>query len=254
MITRRAPKLGWIKPDDNVRPDHDCYKIERWLGERGLAGIEVVVRTSPSSGIHAEQELYETGAPEALVPPAKELAEAGADVVVWACTSASFIGGLEWSRRQAADMARAAGRPATSTSLAILEAARHLGASKVDILGTYPAEITAALARMLEEGGLRVENIRALNIPTGRDAFALDLRVEAQTFADAVPGSRNPVVIPDTAANSLDLLEDLETILRRPVMTAVQVSLWHGLVLTGLRPSIPSAGHLFRIDSWPAAG
>ena len=44
--------LGWIKPDDNVRPDHDCYKLEPWLKDRGLDGVRTAVATSPSSGIH----------------------------------------------------------------------------------------------------------------------------------------------------------------------------------------------------------
>lgn len=245
--------LGWIKPDDNDRPDHDCYRLEQWLVERDLDGVRTMVRTSRSSGIHVREELFHTGDADVLMPPARALAEAGADVVVWACTSASFIGGLAWSRRQAAGLAEAVGRPVTSTSLAILAAAEQLGVRAVDLLGTYPADVTAVLAQFLEDGGMAVEHRHAIGAPTGKHTFALDLGAEAARFAAMIPQSRNPVVVPDTAANSLDQLTELERILRRPVITAVQASLWHGLVLLGIRPSIERGGLLFRGEGWRAA-
>ena len=245
--------LGWIKPDDNVRPDHDCYKLEPWLKDRGLDGVRTAVATSPSSGIHQVDELFRTGEAEVLIPPAKTLADTGAAVVVWACTSASFIGGLAWSRAQAAGISNVIGRPVTSTSLAILAAARQLDVRAVDLLGTYPDEITAVLARFMEDDGLRVEHRHALDAPTGKAAFALDLVAEAERFAQMHPNSRNPVVIPDTAANSLDLLADLELVLRRPVITAVQASFWHGLVLLGIKPRLERGGLLFRGEPWKEA-
>jgi maleate cis-trans isomerase len=253
MQVDKRVTLGWIKPDDNDRPDHDCYKLEKWLGDRDLKGISAIVRTSKSSGIHAKEELFHTGEAAALIAPAQALADAGADVVVWACTSASFIGGLGWSREQAAGIARAIGKPVTSTSLAILDAAKQLDVKAVDLLGTYPDEITAVLAGYMEDGGLRVEYQHALNAPTGKAAFALDLCEEAARFAQMNSTSRNPVVIPDTAANSLDLLTELERILRRPVITAVQASLWHGLMLLGIKPSIERGGLLFRGEPWKVA-
>ena len=247
-----APMLGWIKPDDNVRPDHDCYHLDAWLGDRGIRGVETEVRTSRASGIHTPEELFDVGDLAVLTPPAKALSDAGCTAIVWACTSGSFIGGLEWCRAQSDALAEATGRPVTSTSLAIIAAAERIGAGAVDLLGTYPEDVTAVLKKLLEDGGLRVEHAYALNAPTGKDTFDLDLRQEVKRFTG--PGfGRNPVVIPDTAANSLFLLEELEEILGRPVLTAVLVSLWNGLVLLGLDPVAKGAGFLFSGERWNAA-
>jgi maleate isomerase len=211
-----------------------------------------MVRTSRASGIHATADLFQAGDIAHLGPPARELAEAGCTAIVWACTSGSFIGGLDWARAQAAELKRITGRPATSTSLAILAAAEHIGAERIDLLGTYPEDVTLVLKKLLEDGGLVVQTCVALNAPTGKDTFALDLRAAARRLAGPSFG-RNPVVIPDTAANSLDLLEDLEAILDRPVLTAVQVSLWHGLVLMGVKPVARNAGLLFSGNHWTGA-
>ena len=246
-----SPMLGWIKPDDNVRPDHDCYHLEEWLEGHGIRGVRTPVRTSRAWGIHAPKELYMAGDLAHLTPPAKELADAGCSAIVWACTSGSFIGGLDWCRAQSADLAQATGRPVTSTSLAIIAAAGRIGATTIDLLGTYPKEITAVLRKLIEDAGIRVEHCIALNALTGKDTFALDLRKEAKQLAGPSFG-RNPVVIPDTAANSLYLLEDLEDILERPVLTAVLVSLWHGLVLLGVDPVAKGAGFLFSGERWSA--
>ena len=190
------------------------------------------------------------GGLDVLVPPGKELVEAGADVVMWACTSGSFIGGLEWTRQQAKGLSAALGRPAASTTLSVLAGLKHLGAQKADLLGSYPEPIVKVLQASIEQSGFPVENVIALGAPDGKATFALDMCAAGERFAQMTKGSRNPVVIPDTAANTLNLLTRLEDILDRPVVTAVGATLWYGLVLLGLRPHLPDAGTLFAGQRW----
>lgn len=56
-----------------------------------------------------------------------EVEQGNAKAVVWACTSASFIGGLEWAQTQSATLASRLGMPITSTALAFQEALAVLG-------------------------------------------------------------------------------------------------------------------------------
>ena len=249
----KSPMLGWIKPDDNVRPDHDCYHIDRWLQKRGIEGVRTVVGTSVSSGVHEREELFEAGDLHKLIPPAKELADAGCDVIVWACTSGSFIGGLDWCRAQSSTLAEAIGRPATSTTLAIIAAIQHLGADTVDLLGTYPKPVTMVLNNLLEDADIQVDHAIALDAPEGKASFQLDLCREVKRLGGPSFGRSNPVIIPDTAANSLNLLTDLEAILQRPVVTAVQATLWYGLILLGVEPVAHDAGILFSGERWRAS-
>lgn len=53
-----------------------------------------------------------------------------------------------------------------------------------------------------------------------------------------------PLVIPDSAVNTLDLVGDLEAELGRPVVTANQATLWQGLTLLGAPAVVRAAGLL----------
>ncbi len=244
--------LGVIWPiDRDGQVDYEGRRYGPWLEGRGIAGVRARTEISKAGNGHFRDALFETGDVARLRGPARRLVAAGAEVILWACTSGSFIGGLDWARAQVAELGAAAGVPATSTTLAIIEAGRALGATRLDILGAYPEPITAELGKCLGDAGFQVGEVAALNTPDGEASFALDLRREMKAFVAArVPGG-HPIVLPDTAINSLDVVEELEAIAGRPVIAANQATLWQGLRLLGLDVTIPEAGTLFRL---PAAG
>jgi maleate cis-trans isomerase len=53
-----------------------------------------------------------------------------------------------------------------------------------------------------------------------------------------------PLVIADSAVNTLDVVAELEADLGKPVVTANQATLWKGLRLLGRPPRVPRAGAL----------
>lgn len=75
------------------------------------------------------ENLREAGAPDRLSAGVEELRMAGAESLVWACSGGSFAYGWDGAHEQAAALARAAGLPASSSSVAFVEAVRELGAS-----------------------------------------------------------------------------------------------------------------------------
>ena len=83
-------------------------------------------------------------------------------------------------------------------------------------------------------------------VPVGEGQWDLDLAAEVSRFAGRQSGERAPLVIPDTAINSLDLVEQLEAIAGRPVITANQASLRQSLAMVGCPTAAPGLGALFR--------
>lgn len=233
-----SQRLGIIFPDDGQRgPDYELLRLDPWLARQGLAAVEVRIAFSAARRCHAHENLFVTGSLENLLPAARQLEEAGCHAVVWACTSGSFIGGLQWARLQVQALSEATGLPASSTTLAIIEALRALDASHVDILGAYPEPVTRALASCLGEAGLEVKILRWLDCPEGSVSHRLDIREEVRRFAGDHPERSRPLVIPDTAIDTLEHLAGLEAIARRLVVTANGATLWHGLRLLGLSPA-----------------
>lgn len=240
----RPPKLGIILPDDPI--DSELHRCDRWLAARGRADCLVLTLLSKITGGHVEADLLRTGSLAVIGPVGRQLAAEGCDAVVWACTSGSFIGGLDWARSQAASLAEVAGRPATSTTLAFIAALGFLEVSRVHVLGAYPAPVTRAFVACLGGAGIAVDCWCALDSPDGPSSFRLSLTEEIERFAEALPGDDDaPILVPDTAINSLDLIDSLERRTGRTILAANQVSLWHGLTLLGVAPAMPGLGRLF---------
>ena len=251
MVGPARRKLGWIKPDDGVRVDgemldYECFELQRWLESHGVEGVEPVIATSVAETFHTPEDLLVTGELERLVPVAHALADAGCEAVIWACTSGSFVGGLEWAREQAATLEQRAGVRASSTSLAIAEALVHAGVGTVDVLSPYPRALTDRLTTFLREAGVSVGVQALLECPTGSDSHRLDIVTEVERFAAAHSDTFHPLLIPDTAVNTLDHVEGLEQQLGRAVYTANQITLWRGLGLLGRPQEASDAGSLLR--------
>jgi maleate isomerase len=241
--------LGWIKPDDGARfgagvPDYECYGLDAWLRARGVRGVRVLVDTSPADDGHGVAQLLRTGAPARLLDPARRLAAAGAGALCWACTSGSFVGGADWARDQLAALTAATGRPATSASMALAAAVHALGAAEVDLLSPYPEALTGVLRAFLAARGVGVRAVAALGCAAGSDSHRLDLRAAVAGFASRLSRPAVPLMIPDAAVNTLEVVVELEAALARPVVTANQATLWQGLRLLGRPVPVPAAGAL----------
>jgi maleate cis-trans isomerase len=236
--TDRPVTLGIILPDDGPF-DYEWLRLEPWLLRRGLHDVRCIVERSPADGIMLVDRLLAIGADEALAPCARRLAARGADVIAWACTSGSFAGGAEWAHAQLAALEAAAARPATSTSIALAALPRAQGFAAVDLVSAYAPEVTNLLKGLLESEGLQVYQVMSLGCVDTAHSFAIDIEAEIARFAESVSGER-PILVPDTAINTLFLLERLQGMAGRPVITANQATLWHALAKSGRSPAAAS--------------
>jgi maleate cis-trans isomerase len=135
--------------------------------------------------------------------------------------------------------------PATSTSLALGRAVRRLGRSRVEILSPYPAEIGARFIAFLAEFGVSVSAVSHLDATTGGDSRRLNVYDEVKRH-EAMHGRTGvPLIIPDTAIDTLALVADLEKIFGRVVVTANQASVWDVLRLARCAAVLDNAGVLF---------
>jgi maleate cis-trans isomerase len=185
------------------------------------------------------------GSPERLAAGVEGLRLAGAEAVVWACTSGSFVYGWEGAQDQVRALARAAGMPASSTSFAFVHAARELGVRRVAVGATYPGDVALLFAEFLRAGGVEVTGVRPSGIVTAAEVGTWG---ESELFAlarEADAADADAVLLPDTALHSAAHVSGLEKTLGKPVLTANQVTVWEALRLTGRRVNAPALGTLF---------
>ncbi|MFJ1597730.1 decarboxylase [Streptomyces sp. NPDC088261] len=101
--------------------------------------------------VHADM-----GEPERLAEGVAELRLAGAECVVWASASGSFMYGWDGAHEHTRALAVAAGLPASSTSFAFAHAVRALGVGRVAVAARYPRDVTDRFVAFLEAAGTEV--------------------------------------------------------------------------------------------------
>ncbi|MFD9216354.1 MULTISPECIES: aspartate/glutamate racemase family protein [unclassified Streptomyces] len=211
-----------------------------------------VFHTDIGEDAHREDALIEMGAPERLAAGVEELRLAGAESLVWACTSGSFVRGRDGAQEQIRELAQAAGLPASSTSFAFVHAAQALDVGRVAVAATYPDDVTGLFEKFLESAGIEVVAARASGIVTAAEVGTWE-REQVLELARAGDDPRaEAVLMPDTALHTAAHLQELEETLGKPVLTANQVTVWEGLRLAERRAWADGLGALFaRPDHWP---
>ncbi|MBE1513879.1 maleate cis-trans isomerase family protein [Nesterenkonia halotolerans] len=205
-----------------------------------------VIHTWESSTDHDVEALLDLGSRGNLVPSAEKARELAPRAAMWACTSGSFVYGLDGCREQARWIQEAAGVPSSSTSLAFAEAVHHLGLNRVAVAATYPQDVASHFVRFLEEDGITVTALSTYDVPSGEDAGLLDAEWVLETARAADLTGAQCLLIPDTALHTIAVLPRLEEALGVPVLTANQVTAWQGLRLAGHPARAEGLGALFR--------
>ncbi|MBJ6632680.1 aspartate/glutamate racemase family protein [Streptomyces griseoincarnatus] len=232
--------LGFLYPGHSAEDDYP--RIEQLLGSDVRVDL---VHTDIGEDAHRVDALREMGSPERLADGLAELRLSGAEAVVWACTSGSFVHGWDGAHEQVRGLARAAGMPASSTSFAFVHAIQEIEARRVAVGATYPDDVAQLFADFLRAGGAEVTGVRSSGIVTAaevgtwgeRELFAL---ARAADSPDA-----EALLLPDTALHTVAHIPALEKDLGKPVLTANQVTVWECLRLADRRVNAPELGALF---------
>lgn len=229
-----------LYPSSAAEDDYDR------LGE--CLGADVVidlVHTTVGEDAHRTDALRDTGNVARLLEEAAPLRIRGVAAVMWACTSGSFVFGLDGARDQARMLERSLGVPASSTSLAFVAALRALRHSRVALAATYPPDVTEMLRSLLADAGFEVVVARSLDILTGAEVGG----VEADRVRELVLAVDDPraeaILVPDTALHTIAVLPELERAVGKPVLTANQVTGWQALQLARAGRSAAGLGSLF---------
>ncbi|MFD5632111.1 decarboxylase [Streptomyces sp. NPDC127072] len=232
--------LGFLYPGHSAEDDYP--RMEQLLGSDIRLAL---VHTDIGEDAHRVDALLEMGSADRLAAGVEELRLSGAEAVLWACTSGSFVYGWEGAHEQVRALAMSAGLPASSTSFAFAHAVRELGVQRVAVAATYPEDVSALFAAFLKDAGIDVVAVRASGVVTAAEVGTWG---EAEVLELARSGDHpdaEAVLFPDTALHTASFIPALEKELGKPVLTANQVTVREALRLTDRRVNAPELGALF---------
>jgi maleate isomerase len=234
MSSLPSRRLGVLVPSSNTT-------VEIELRDALPREISLHVGRLPLTRIAAESivEIVRT-----LEEEARKLATADVDLILLGATAPSFFKGLGYDREVSGRIEKATGKPATTTSTALLEAIAALGARRVALGAAYDDEVNAVAASFLEANGVAVTASLGLgyvdNVEVGR--LPVDTAIDVGRRVDR--DDADAVVLACTNWVSLDAIEPLEKELGKPVISTTQASLWACLRALGWEKAVAGFGSL----------
>ena len=230
MVSDWTHKLGYVVPSWNTVVE---YETMRMLPAGVSAHFSRITHTddSPASLRHMAEQF----------PAHVELlSHAKVDVVCYACTGASLFRGRKDDLADTARL-RATGVHLISTASALVEAAKHLGMTKIAVAAPYEPWLLDCLVSYLEDAGFKVLNAVGLgeqaNVPRTPQA-AVDLARRAWT-AEA-----DGLVLSCGNFRALESIPQIEQMLGKPLIASNSAALWSALTAVGWQGSVPDAGTL----------
>ena len=174
-----------------------------------------------------------------------------ADVILYGCTSATLVHGPDFDNEFRSRIERRARKPAATAAGAVVEALRDLNVRRMGFCSPYTRELSAEAASFFKRSGYEVVSAEYVGRDLGNygqgelspeEVFRL-ARSADRSDADAV-------VLSCTDMRSVEIIEDLEQALGKPVVTSNQALMHAGLKRLGLASdTIPGAlGRCLRAD------
>lgn len=175
------------------------------------------------------------------------LAQAPLHVIMFGGTSATFLNGIGWDRKVIEQMqTETGGIPASTTSSAVLNALRAVGATKVSIATPYLDVITDRAQRFLEQNGFGVLTSKGLNLDTDHEIGAVPLERVYEFAKRSCHPESDALFLSCTNWRTVGAISALEQDLGIPVISAIQASFWECLQLAKVGEGGEGFGRLFQ--------
>ncbi|WP_308163402.1 maleate cis-trans isomerase family protein [Nocardia alni] len=146
------------------------------------------------------------------------------EVIAYLCTSGSFIKGLEYERSLVEAICRTGAADAVTTSGALIEAIHHLDITRMSVITPYDEILTGKLHEFLDEAGCAT--VRSDHLGLGGGIWKVSYRTIAERIINADDPEAQAIFVSCTNLPTYDLIEPLEQVLGKPVLTANQLTMW----------------------------
>ncbi len=175
---------------------------------------------------------------------ASDVADAGVDVIGFACTTGSLDGGLGYDRKIVDIITSTTGVPATTTSSAVVLAFRELGIRRPLLVSPYEAWLNAKVVRFLADSGFGVAGIVGMSLPAPRDLEAVTPEEIVELAGKADSADADGVFLSCTGFRGLEAVDAIEQALGKPAVASNQATIWAMLAMVGIDVPVPGFGRL----------
>ena len=237
-LTDGAPRhrIGLIAllTDEATEPD-----FQRMMPEGAAYFTSRVISANPVTIENLRKIGPKLGESAAQILPGARL-----DSIAYSCTSGTVALGYD---AIAAEIAKGRpGVPVTTPITSAIAGLNKLGAKRITLFTPYVDSVNQAMRGFIEDHGIEVLNIGSFCIEGDLDMARLPPEAIRAAVIEANHPEADAVFISCTAIRAVEVLEEAEAALGKPVLSAIQCLFWEALRLAGCDTPIEGYGSLLR--------
>lgn len=183
----------------------------------------------------------------AIAEAAAALSDVKPGIVVFHCTASSMEEGLAGEAGVIETIRKASGCPTITTGQAITEALKYLGIKKLVLISPYVKTTNEHEVHYLGEAGFEVVHEIGLGL-SGSDEY---IAVPPERWMEIVWENRRAeadgYLLSCTNTTMIEMIEEAERRLQKPVVTSNQATLWACLRRLGISEPLSGPGRLFSL-------
>lgn len=229
--------IGYMLPASCTVFEQEFIKIT--AGLEGIIGCpsRMLIRSTDAKGLRDMNDYIEKCA--------EELAVLNPDLIIYMCTSGSFLEGNEGDEEIRTRIGRISKTPiVTSTSQSVLEALQRQNISKVAMWTPYDRDITELEVRWLESNDIEVVDYRYQDIVHNLDRGA-QTPERTYYFLKSLNHAKADGILQSCAnIRGIEILGQMENDIGKPVVNSSQATTWFALRKLGITTKIQGFGSL----------
>jgi maleate isomerase len=176
---------------------------------------------------------------------ALKLADADIDIIGYGCTSGSLVKGLHHDKEIVSKIETVTNVPAVATAGAVVDALKSFKINKVAVATPYIDEINNLEKKFLNGNGFEVVEIKGLSIVENTKIGVTKGEVVIDLIKSLNHRDADSVFISCTNLPTMNIIEKLERMLHKPVISSNTATLWSMIKRSGHEVKIEGIGQLF---------
>ena len=228
--------IGFMLPSSCLVYEQEFAQITRDLD--GVIGVpaRLLIEACDADGLAAMNEHIELAA--------KQLATCDPDLIVYMCTSGSFMAGDQGEQALRDRLTRLTAKPVMTTSQAVLTAMKCLNLKRVVMLTPYDKDLTQREVGWLGANGIEVIDFQFRDIPENLER---GMQFPEEVFHRARHlnwHGADGIFLSCANVRSLEIIDRLERHTGKPVVTSSAATTWLALRMAGIHERLEGMGQL----------
>lgn len=229
-------KIGLLLPSSNL-------VVEPWFNHVAPHGVSFHVARMPLSkvSIEAVDDMVQHS-----IRAAREVADAQVQIIAYCCTAATLFKGPRYNKEIIAKLSEETKLPVTTAMDSILKGLSVLGLKRIIVVSPYRDEFDRLEIQFFNECGIEVLGTKGMGISDPLE-LAKPSPEEVYQIAKATWKSEaDGMFISCLNLRAQAIIDALEADICKPVVTAVQATLWNCLRLVKVNEVIRGYGRLLK--------